>query len=131
MEAHQAPPRIVTALTFDELLELFVDAWATGSDDTALDRARDAASALHPSQRWSPPLETPWPSIEEYVLAHDCPRCDAPAGVECTVRNGRCRFHAPRSDRGLRRYRRDVRRAPWREDRVPGRRYDTLQGSAA
>jgi hypothetical protein len=115
--------------SFGELLEGFADAWAHGNDTRALALARLADDVLPP---WACelPLTTPWPSIEEYILAHDCPRCGAPVGVECRVRRGRLRFHAPRSDCGLRRYRRDIVRAPWREDRVPGRRYDSLKRNA-
>lgn len=91
---------------------------------------------------------TPWPSLYEYALAHRCPTCRAPSGTPCTAprkqaaaasRNGLrselglapCdtrneETHAARHAAGRRHYRRDVSNAPWPEDRIPGRRYDTL-----
>jgi len=70
--------------------------------------------------------DTPWPSIEQYALAHRCPRCKANPGEPCIIRPGRGTIHQPRQDAGIRHYDRDVVRAPEQEDRVPGQRYDTL-----
>jgi hypothetical protein len=108
---------------FEELAAVFAEAWAVGDVDQALGLARDA-SVL--SSGWQLPLTTPWPTCDAYSLAVVCPRCSAQPGDECDVRRGGHRFHAPRQDRGSRRARRDRARAPWREDRVPGRRYDSL-----
>ncbi len=70
---------------------------------------------------------TPWPSSEAYMLAHPCTRCGADIGQPCTAPNKADHpWHAARQDAGIRHYRRDVGRAPWPEDRVPGERYDTL-----
>jgi len=71
---------------------------------------------------------TPWPGVEEYTIAQRCSQCGAEPGVRCisntskTVEFG----HARRQDSGARHYRRDVGRAPWSEDRVPGASYDTI-----
>ena len=70
---------------------------------------------------------TPWPSIEEYALAHRCPTCRAPIGVECNAPR-KLGSHASRQNKGIHHYGRDVRRAPWPEYRVPGQRYDSLEG---
>jgi hypothetical protein len=78
---------------------------------------------------------TPWPPTDAYTVAHKCPTCIAEPGEPCTIRarqgtrNGERRFHVARADRGARRFRRDRAKAPWPEDRVPGKRYDSL-GSA-
>jgi hypothetical protein len=108
---------------FEQLAERFAESWATGEVDQALEQARAASTHTH---GWNPPLQTPWPPIEQYILSEACPRCGARRGEECVVRAGGLRFHLQRSDRGGRHYRRDIRRSPWREDRVPGRRYDSL-----
>lgn len=91
----------------------------------------------------------PWPPLHAYALAHRCSTCGAAAGAPCVVprkqasvdrrnralaRLGRPPaepdavelMHARRQDAGQRHYRRDVGRAPWAEDREPGRRYDSL-----
>ncbi len=71
--------------------------------------------------------DTPWPSSEEYMLAHRCTRCGAAIGQPCNAPNKPDHpWHAPRQDAAIRHYRRDVGRAPWSEDREPGRRYDSL-----
>jgi hypothetical protein len=70
-------------------------------------------------------VTTPWPTVEEYGLAHRCPTCHAAPGVACVMRRPKG-MHATREDRGAAHYSRDVGRAPSPEDRVPGRRYDTL-----
>lgn len=91
----------------------------------------------------------PWPPLHAYALAHRCTTCKANPGEQCNAprKNAqlahidaiRARFgdapmehdptalmHATRQDAGLRHYRRDIGRAPWAEDRDPGRRYDSL-----
>jgi hypothetical protein len=91
---------------------------------------------------------TPWPPMHAYALAHRCPTCKAEPGQPCdaphkqagiaqltelrtaagleTVTDPSLVLHAPRIGAGNRHYRRDVARAPWEEEREPGRRYDTL-----
>lgn len=92
---------------------------------------------------------TPWPPLHAYALAHRCTTCGAQPGEPCNAprKNAslarvdaiRARFgdapmehdpldrmHGPRQDAGLRHYRRDVKAAPWSEDRELGRRYDSL-----
>jgi len=71
----------------------------------------------------------------DYVLARRCPTCKAPVGTYCDVRASKglitsaaSRCHAPRIDRGLVHYHRDVVKAPWPEEREPGRCYSTLPG---
>ncbi len=94
-------------------------------------------------------MPTPWPPLHAYAMAHRRPACkaepgepcDAPrknagfaridrllaeAGLEPIERDPSHRMHTPRQDAGIRHYNRDVARAPWSEERVPGRRYDTL-----
>lgn len=96
------------------------------------------------------PDDTPaFPPVHVYALAHRCTTCGAEPGVPCEAPRkeaeieGRNRFreqvgqpplktdplhlmHVARVDAGSRHQDRDVARAPWPEDRVPGRRYDTL-----
>lgn len=96
------------------------------------------------------PLPWPWPSPYEYAMAHPCPSCYAPPGVECAARNKismdkRVRALAQRvgmsikTDRadllhkarlavGERHRARDIRYAPPIRDRITGERYDTLHG---
>lgn len=92
---------------------------------------------------------TPWPSMYEYALAHRCPICKAPVGDDCDAPGKAARQrrmtatrrrwgeddpvvdranlqHAQRIDAGIRHYYRDLGRAPWPEEREPGKRYDTL-----
>jgi hypothetical protein len=71
---------------------------------------------------------TPWPTIEAYGLAHRCPTCQAAPGADCVMKRPKhgARMHTTREDRGAAHYYRDIGRAPWPEDRMPGRRYDTL-----
>lgn len=69
---------------------------------------------------------TPWPTADQYTIAHRCPTCRAEPGDPCIIRRGQRTFHCARQDAGMRHYRRDVGRAPWPEDRTPGERYDTL-----
>ncbi|WP_330342597.1 zinc finger domain-containing protein [Streptomyces sp. NBC_00557] len=90
-----------------------------------------------------------FPPLYEYVLAHRCTVCHAPPGTPCDAPRKQAEIdgrneireqtgrppmetdplylmHAARIDAGSRHYDRDVQRAPWPEDREPGRRYDTL-----
>ena len=68
-----------------------------------------------------------FPGLSVYALAHRCTTCGAAPGVPCTAPNKWPGVaHAARQDAGYRHYRRDVGKAPWPEDRVPGQRYDTL-----
>ncbi len=91
---------------------------------------------------------TPWPPMHAYALAHRCPACKAEPGQPCDAPRKQAGaawlaqmhtaagldplpeserlLHAPRVDAGNRHYRRDVARAPWEEEREPGRRYDSL-----
>lgn len=94
-----------------------------------------------------------FPPIHVYALAHICPTCRALPGQPCDaprkkaaadrVPRSRARLgvppveadplslmHVTRSDAGYRHYQRDFGNAPWTEDRVPGRRYDTLPRTA-
>lgn len=73
-----------------------------------------------------PDPQTPWPSIEEYALAHRCPVCLVAPGEPCNAPRKRGRSHLPRLDEGARHRTRDIGRAPWPEDRVVGQRYDSL-----
>lgn len=66
------------------------------------------------------------PHWDDYTLAHRCPRCGAAPWTECTVKAGTRRFHVRREDVGNAHRNRDIGRAPWREDREPGQRYDTI-----
>ncbi|WP_330330331.1 hypothetical protein OHS33_11715 [Streptomyces sp. NBC_00536] len=127
------------------------DRWRRAELAAARERglqARHAAKLKRPEER----AATPWPSLYEYALAHRCPACRAPIGTPCTAprkqaaaarRNGlRCELglapcdtrneemHAARHDIGRRHYRRDVGNAPWPEGRIPGQRYDSLDGAA-
>lgn len=90
-----------------------------------------------------------FPSVHEYALARRCSTCGAQPGQPCDAprkqgaveQRDRVRaqvgaeplptdplhlMHAQRFDAGSRHYDRDVQKAPWPEDREPGRRYDTL-----
>lgn len=90
-----------------------------------------------------------FPPFHAYALAHRCATCGAAPGQPCDVprkeadydaradtraRTGRPQpewdpnqlIHARRQDAGQRHRDRDEQRAPAPEDRVPGRRYDTL-----
>lgn len=92
---------------------------------------------------------TPWPPLHAYALAHRCTACKARPGEQCNAPRKNAllarvdttlarfnrppmehdplqRMHARRYDAGRRHYIRDVGRAPWAEDREPGRRYDSL-----
>jgi hypothetical protein len=85
---------------------------------------------------------TPWPPLHAYALAHRCPACKARPGEQCNAPQKQAavdrstadgvsvpeswRLHTARQDAGRRHYGRDVARAPWAEDREPGRRYDSL-----
>ncbi|WP_345802728.1 hypothetical protein AAIB33_06460 [Microbacterium sp. AZCO] len=64
--------------------------------------------------------------IDAYVLDEPCPRCHAQPGALCTGRRPLGRYHAPRCDRAIAHYDRDVVTAPWLEDRRPGVSYSTL-----
>lgn len=97
--------------------------------------------------------QTPWPSSYQYAMAHPCPTrkakpgepCDAPRKTAAVAARSalRARFgyepidnpadalHLTRHAAGRRHYERDVRRAPWPEDRELGKRYDTLPREAA
>ncbi|AYL34828.1 hypothetical protein ACG2OD_32195 [Streptomyces sp. PDY-4] len=83
---------------------------------------------------------TPWPSSYRYAMAHPCPTCKAPTGVECKAPYKRAqvrreggdpigRLHATRQQRGRAHRERDLARAPLVEDRTPGQRYDSLGGA--
>lgn len=75
---------------------------------------------------------TKWfPPIEDYFLAHSCPRCGAQPWTPCDVRTGRSRWHAPRMDRGINHKNRDIGKAPWVEDREPGRQYHSFSYPAS
>ncbi|MFB6665917.1 zinc finger domain-containing protein [Streptomyces parvus] len=90
-----------------------------------------------------------FPTYYEYALAHRCSTCGAEPGTVCDapaknqalqklddaqVRAGNNprdhdplhRLHTTRQDAGSRHRARDIGKAPWPEDRVPGQRYDTL-----
>lgn len=94
-------------------------------------------------------MTTPWPPLHAYALAHRCTTCRAEPGEPCNapgkqarldaadrfhdelgVERGEhdpaARLHAARLNAGSRHYSRDVGRAPWADERVPGRRYDSL-----
>ncbi|MBB6038030.1 hypothetical protein [Phytomonospora endophytica] len=77
---------------------------------------------------------TPWPSLYDYAMANRCPDCEAEPGIRCTVERApqladaawSTVTHPARQDAGSRHHLRDVAAAPAEEDRVPGRRYDSL-----
>jgi hypothetical protein len=69
---------------------------------------------------------TTWPSTEQYALAHRCSTCGAAPGEPCNAPRKGGRSHVAGQDAGVRHYKRDIGRAPWPEDRVPGKRYDSL-----
>lgn len=89
------------------------------------------------------------PPLHAYALAHRCTNCGAEPGQQCNAPNKSKRLaradriraelgmdpfehdptermHAARYDAGNRHRHRDIARAPWAEDREPGRRYDSL-----
>ncbi|OEJ21856.1 hypothetical protein AR457_39885 [Streptomyces agglomeratus] len=94
--------------------------------------------------------QTPaFPTAYEYALAHRCPTCRAEPGSPCDAPKKNAslarmdairervgeepfehdplwRMHSTRQSAGSRHRSRDIGNAPWPEDRVPGRRYDTL-----
>ena len=89
-------------------------------------------------------MTTPlFPNLVEYTLDHRCPVCRAEPGEPCDAPNKisvAARHHDPdpihllhaaRQDRGIAHYRRDIGRAPWPEDRVPGVGYGTLRHTFA
>lgn len=55
------------------------------------------------------------------------PRAVATAGMEPSTAKRTNLQHASRMDAGAAHYRRDVGRAPWEEDRVPGTSYGTIR----
>lgn len=79
----------------------------------------------YPSDQQSP-NGPPWPTNEQYALAHPCWRCGAQPGEACNAPRKQGRSHALRQDAGSRHYSKDRRNAPWREDRLPGSRYGTV-----
>jgi hypothetical protein len=91
--------------TFEQLAAVFVESWAVGDDDQALEHA-NAAATLAPRGL----------TAEDHALGELCETCSAPSGVECVVRRGHARFHAKRLDAGNKRLRRDLGRAA---DRAP------------
>jgi hypothetical protein len=72
---------------------------------------------------------TTWPTAYEYTMAQTCPRCGASPGEVCVSPTPAKALHGHtvRQDAGARHYRRDVGKAPWPEDRVVGKRYDSLR----
>ncbi len=79
---------------------------------------------------WTPELlaakarrhEYRFPAAREYALDDRCPQCKAEAGTACPGK-----IHRTRMDADNRHYYRDVDRAPWPEDRVPGTEYHSLE----
>lgn len=85
---------------------------------------------------------TTWPPLSAYALAHRCTACGAEPGNQCNAPLKQATFdrfaasgvsvpetwrmHAARQDSGRRHYHHDVARAPWADEREPGRRYDSL-----
>lgn len=67
-----------------------------------------------------------FPTDYSYQLYHKCPVCRARRGQLCDAPRKGGRFHVARQDAGRVHYERDLMRAPWLEDRVPGVRYDSL-----
>jgi hypothetical protein len=96
-----------------------------------------------------PDTSSELPPVHVYALAHRCSTCGAPPGQACDAPQKQAAIdarnavreqvgqpaletdplhlmHARRIDAGSRHRDRDIEAAPWPEDRVPGRRYDTL-----
>jgi hypothetical protein len=65
-------------------------------------------------------------SLDEYTLSKHCPTCGAGPGHPCNRKNGPG-SHTTRTTLGLRHRNRDVAKAPWPEDRVPGTNYSTIK----
>jgi hypothetical protein len=97
--------------------------------------------------------EPGFPSHSDYVLARRCPTCGALPDVDCDtprkhasqrridetrtqlgwppVPVDRVKLqHAARIDAGIAHYRSDLSKAPWPEDREPGKNYGTIQEGA-
>ncbi|MGA5843519.1 zinc finger domain-containing protein [Streptomyces pseudogriseolus] len=95
------------------------------------------------------PQDPAFPPLHEYALAYRCPTCGAEPGTPCDAPRKKAKIdrhndireqvgqlplktnplhlmHISRQDAGHRHYQRDLGKAPWPEDREPGRRYDTL-----
>ncbi|MFD3698505.1 hypothetical protein ACFWUZ_20540 [Streptomyces sp. NPDC058646] len=79
---------------------------------------------------------TPFPSLYEYALAQGCATCKAKPGILCVAPRKAAaavptdpitRLHSARQKAGMRHKELDVGRAPWPDQRQPGRRYDTLR----
>lgn len=103
-------------------------------------------SASHGANaRWFPP-------ISDYVLSHPCPTCNAKPWEPCAAPKKQARAarwrsyreqagqppaaefaagdinqqHATRATAGVNHHHRDLAKAPWAEDRVPGTDYGTV-----
>lgn len=91
-----------------------------------------------------------FPPFVDYVMSRRCSTCGAVAWTDCTARRkrrsaeiqneNRARFgqppttpnradlqHVTRQDAGAAHRSRDIGRAPWTEDRVPGTNYGTVR----
>jgi hypothetical protein len=96
-----------------------------------------------------PENDAAFPPLYVYALARRCPTCGAAVGARCEAPQKNRIFdqhnagresmglsavvpdplnlmHSRRRDAGQRHLGRDVDAAPWRSDRAPGRRYDSL-----
>jgi len=69
---------------------------------------------------------TRWPSTDDCALSIACPTCRAARGEPCVIRSKHRHWHAPRVRRPARAHNRDLGRAPWPEDRIPGRSYSSI-----
>lgn len=102
-----------------------------------------------PQRDGTPAKREAFPPFHAYALAHRCSTCGVEPGQPCNVPRKQAEIdkmnhiraqlgqppqepnplhllHATRLDAGGRHRDRDIGAAPWPEDRIPGRRYDTL-----
>lgn len=72
------------------------------------------------------PILTRWPTMDQYISAHRCTQCRQGAGEPCITNRTDVPWHAARQTAGIRHRGADIGKAPWAEDRIPGRIYSDL-----